>query len=147
MSADNVPIPDGFVLARFSPGFLEVSGPYFVKPEAGLTIIGCRVADQHINYTGVAHGGFLATLADAALSLQLYNSTEAKLPVATVSMTTNFLGAAKLGEWIEATGKIDRIGGRLAYAHGSIRSGARMLATMSGVFNIVRPSDSDLSAA
>lgn len=142
MAADSLPIPDGFVPARFSPGFLEVTGPYFLKPDAGSTVIGCRMSRQHMNYTGVAHGGFLATLADIALSLQLYDSTDAKLPVATVSMTTNFLGSAKWGEWVEAIGIIDRIGGRLAYAHGSIRSGDRLLMTMSGVFNILRPASS-----
>lgn len=139
MAADELPVPDGFVPAQFSAGFLEVSGPYFLKPEAGSTIIGCRIAEQHINYNGVAHGGFLATLADIALSLQLYDSTDAKMPVATVSMTTNFLGAAKLGEWVEADATVDRIGQRLAYAHGSIRSEDRMLMTMTGVFNIVQP--------
>lgn len=142
MATDGLRIPDGFVPARFSPGFLEATGPFFLKPGVGSTIIGCRMSDQHMNFTGVAHGGFLATLADIALSLQLYDSTEAKMPVATVAMTTNFLGAAKWGEWVEAIGTIDRIGGRLAYAHGSIRSDDRLLMTMSGVFTILRPASS-----
>ena len=90
-----------------------------------------------MNYVGVAHGGVLATLADIALSFQIYESADPKVPVSTVSMTTNFLSAAKWGEWVEASGTVDRIGRRLAYAHGSIRSGDRMLMTMSGVFSII----------
>lgn len=147
MTADSVPVPDGFRPAQFSPGFLDVSGPYFLKLEAGSTIIGCRMLEQHLNYAGVAHGGFLATLADVALSLQLYNSVEAKLPVSTVSMTINFLRAAKLGEWIEATSKIDWIGRRLGYAHGSIGSGDRLLMTMTGVYSIVRPAGDRIALA
>jgi acyl-coenzyme A thioesterase 13 len=138
MEAEGLPLPDGFVPARFSRGFLDVSGPYYLKREAGSTIIGCRMTEQHMNYVGVAHGGVLATFADVALSFALYDSSETKMPVSTVSMTTNFLGAAKLGDWVEAIASIDRIGKNLAYAHGSIRSGDRMLMTMSGVFSIIR---------
>jgi acyl-coenzyme A thioesterase 13 len=132
-------VPDGFVPARFSPGFLEVSGPYFLKRDAGLTTIGCRILPQHMNYIDVAHGGVLATLADVALSFVLYDSSKQKMPVSTVSMTTNFLGGAKLGDWVEASAIVDRIGKRLAYVHGSIHCEDRILMTMNGVYSIVRP--------
>jgi acyl-coenzyme A thioesterase 13 len=56
-----------------------------------------------------------------------------------VTMSTNFLSAARLGEWVEAIGTIDRIGKTLAYAHGSIWCADRTLMTMSAVFNIIRP--------
>ncbi len=92
-----------------------------------------------MNYVGVAHGGVLATLADVALSFQLYDSTNPKLLVSTVSMTTNFLSGARMGEWVEASGTIDRIGKKLAYVHGVIQSDNRILMTMSGVYSLVRP--------
>lgn len=139
MSSGDLPVPDGFVPSQFSPGFLDVSGPYFLKREARSTIIGCRMSAQHMNYLGVAHGGVLATLADVALSFALYDSIAAKMPVSTVSMTTNFLGAAKLDEWVEASATIDRIGKNLAYVHGSINNGERTLMTMSGVFSVIQP--------
>ena len=132
-------VPSGFTSAQFSAGFLGMSGPYFLKREAESTIVGCRISDHHMNYIGVAHGGVLATLADVALSFQIYDRADQKLPVSTVSMTTNFLIAAKLGDWVEANATIDRFGKRLAYAHGVIRSGDRMLMTMSGVFSIIQP--------
>jgi uncharacterized protein (TIGR00369 family) len=137
VGTDDIEVPDGFVPARFSPGFLEVSGPYFLKRDADSTIIGCRIVPQHMNYIDVAHGGVLATLADVALSFVLYDSSKQKMPVSTVSMTTNFLGGAKLGDWVEASAIIDRIGKRLAYVHGHIQSGDRMLMTMNGVYSIV----------
>jgi acyl-coenzyme A thioesterase 13 len=139
VGADENQSPDGFVPARFSPGFLEISGPYFLKRDGGSTIVGCRILPQHMNYIDVAHGGVLATLADVALSFALYNSIPEKMPVSTVSMTTNFLGGAKLGDWVEASAIIDRIGKRLAYVHGSIHSGDRLLMTMNGVYSIVHP--------
>ncbi len=86
----------------------------------------------------MAHGGVLATLADVALSYQVYASEEGGLPVSTVSMTTNFLSGARLGDWIEASGTIDRIGKNLAYTSGAIRCGERRLMTMSAVYNLIR---------
>lgn len=132
-------IPDGFVPANFSPGFLDHSGPYYLKNGQGAPIVGCRIMPHHMNYVGSAHGGVLATLADVALSLAVFVSDEPNRPVSTVTMSTNFLSAARLGEWVEAVGTIDRIGKTLAYAHGSILCADRMLMTMSAVFNIIRP--------
>lgn len=131
-------IPQGFVPAEFSPGFLDRSGPYFLKRTGAGTVIGCRIGDHHINYVDIAHGGVLATLADVALSYQVYASEAGGRPVATVSMVTNFLSGAKLGDWIEASGTIDRIGSNLAYASGSIICGARTLMTMSAVYRLIR---------
>jgi acyl-coenzyme A thioesterase 13 len=131
-------IPQGFAPANFSPGFLDLSGPYFLKQGDGPAIIGCRVTDHHMNYVGVAHGGVLATMADVVLSYQVYASETPGLPVSTVSMTTNFLSGARLGEWIVGRGTIDRMGKKLAYVHGSIWCDDRILMTMNAVYNIIR---------
>lgn len=139
MADSIIDVPVGFVPANFSPGFLDHSGPYFLKDGPGNSIVGCRILDRHMNYLGSAHGGVLATLADVALSLAVYVSEKPNLPVSTVSMTTNFLSAARLGEWVEATGSIDRIGRNLAYASGSIWCVDRKLMTMSAVFNVSHP--------
>ena len=134
-------IPQGFVPSKFTNGFLDHTGPYYLKKDKqGRTTVGMRVANNHINYINVAHGGVLTTLADVALSLQVHVSEKPNLPISTVSLTTNFLSGAKLGDWIEGVGTIDRIGGKLAYVHGSIWSGEKTLMTMSAVFNIIRPS-------
>ena len=135
-------IPEGFAPAIFSRGFLDHSGPYYLKDGQGAPIVGCRIMPQHMNYIGSAHGGVLATLADVALSLAVYVSETPNLPVSTVTMSTSFLSAARLGEWIEAVGTIDRIGNTLAYTHGSIWCADRTLMTMSAVFNIIRPKGS-----
>ncbi|MEP2989163.1 MAG: PaaI family thioesterase [Parasphingorhabdus sp.] len=131
-------IPDGFEPAQFTKGFLDQSGPYYLKEVADGTIVGLRVQKSHVNYIKVAHGGVLTTLADVALSLQVHQSEIPNLPVSTVSLTTNFLSGAKLDEWIEATAIIDRIGKKLAYVSGAICSGDRTIMTMSGVFNVFR---------
>ena len=130
--------PPGFKPANFSPGFLDRGGPYWLGKAEGRTIVGLRIDEGHLNYQDVAHGGVLTTFADVALSFALFASEHPPLPVATATLTVNFLGAARLGDWLEADARIDRIGKRLGYASGAIRCGDETVATMSGVFSILR---------
>lgn len=130
--------PRGFKPAKFSPGFLPLAGPYWLKSGEGNTIVGLRVGEHHINYIDVAHGGVLSTLADVAMSFQVHDSERPQLNVATNSLTCNFLASAKLGDWIEAHARIDRIGKRIAYTSGEIRRGEEVLMTMSAVFTVLR---------
>jgi acyl-coenzyme A thioesterase 13 len=132
--------PAHFTPAQFSEGFLDRSGPYFLRREASGIIVGLSVLEGHLNYVGRAHGGVLLTLADVAMSLQVYESEEPPLALVTNSITTNFVGAAKLGDWLEAHARIDRLGKRIAYTSGEIRRGEEIVATMTGVFTILRSS-------
>ncbi|WP_324262047.1 PaaI family thioesterase [Altererythrobacter sp. H2] len=129
---------EGFAPARFTPGFLDHGGPYWLKPAEGRTLVGLRMAPHHMNYRDMAHGGVLTTLADVALSYQAFASEDPPVPVATASLTTNFLAPARLGDWLVADARIDRIGGRSAHVSGRIARGGETLATMSGVFTLHR---------
>lgn len=131
-------IPPGFEPAAFSPGYLDLSGPYFLLRQADAAVVGLRVGESHANYLGVAHGGVLTAMADVALSYQIHASENPALPVATSTLTCNFLAAARCGDWLEAHCRIDRLGKRTAYASGEIRRGTEILMTMSGVFAILR---------
>ncbi len=131
-------IPEDFQPASFTTGFLDVAGPYYTRKESDHIAVGILISENHINGIEVAHGGVLTTLADVALSYQLFVSEKPRLPIATVNLNTNFLSGAKLGEWVVAHAHIDRKGGRTAYCHGEIVSGDRVLMTMTGVFALLR---------
>lgn len=134
--ADN--IPAGFERARFSSPFLDMAGPYFELQGDGCIIVATRINQGHINHIKVAHGGVLGTLADVALSYQVHRAEKPALPVATVNLNTNFLAGAKLGDWVEAYARIDRISKRTAYCSGRIICGEQVLMTMTAVFAILR---------
>jgi uncharacterized protein (TIGR00369 family) len=131
--------PSDFEPARFAKGFLDRSGPYFLRRDPGGTVVGLRIEEGHLNYVGVAHGGVLTAMADVALSLQVHELEVPSLSPVTASLTTNFLGAARLGDWLEAHSRIDQIGKRLAHTSGEIRRGPEVIMTMTGVFAIRRP--------
>lgn len=136
---DDGSIPEGFTRAQFSPGFLDHGGPYFLKPQDGVPqIVGLRIEPHHINYQDAAHGGVISTFADVALSHAVYDAERPRLTPSTITLGVNYLHGAKLGDWLEAFVRIDRLGGRTAYTSGEIRRGAEPIATMTGVFAIKR---------
>ena len=131
-------IPAGFERAKFSNPFLDMAGPYYVRSDEACIVVGTRIHKGQINHIDVAHGGVLGTLADVALSLQVHESERPRLPVATMNLNTNYLSAARLGDWVEAYANIDRISKRTAYCSGRIICGDQILMTMSAVFAILR---------
>jgi acyl-coenzyme A thioesterase 13 len=133
-------IPSGFELAGFTPGFLDHGGPYYLgAPVDGVRVVGLRIVPHHINYQDAAHGGVISTFADVALSHAVYDAESPRLAPSTVTLTVNYLLGAKLGDWLEARVRIDRLGGRTAYTSGGIWRGEEQIATMSGVFAFKRP--------
>lgn len=130
--------PPGYEPSGFSPGFLDRGGPYWRTGKGPGSTLGLRIDPGHLNYQDVAHGGVLSTFADVALSYCVHVSERPSPALATVSLTVNFLGAARLGDWLEADVRIDRKGKRIAYTSGAIRRGDEVIATMSGVFSILQ---------
>jgi uncharacterized protein (TIGR00369 family) len=133
-------IPAGFEPAGFTPGFLDHGGPYYLgEPVDGVRVVGLRIMPHHINYQDAAHGGVISTFADVALSHAVYDAERPRLAPSTVTLTVNYLTGARLGDWLEARVRIDRLGGRTAYTSGAIWRAEEMIATMSGVFAVRRP--------
>ncbi|WP_301752168.1 PaaI family thioesterase [uncultured Erythrobacter sp.] len=70
------------------------------------------------------------------LTAAVEGSRSSRYPAApsTVTLTVNYLSGARLGDWLEARVRIDRLGGRTAYTSGGVWRGDEQIATMSGVF-------------
>ena len=136
-------LPEGYAPAEFNGTYLQQGGPYYVKREGEICLVALLIGEQHTNYLDIAHGGVLSTLADVALSFQVYLSEQPNPVVTTTSLTTNFLNAARLGDFLVAEAVIDKLGKRTAHVHGQILCGEQVLATMSGVFAVYRPDQRD----
>ena len=135
----DIHLAQGFAPAQFSPGFLDHGGPYFLKPVKGAPkIVGLLISPHHINYKDAAHGGVISTFADVALSHAVYDAERPHLAPSTITLNVNYLMGAKLGDWLEAHVRIDRMGGRTAYTSGEVLRGGEPVATMTGVFAIKR---------
>lgn len=134
-------VPKGFVLIeRTKPGFMALCGPTYLKnPGDGSTpVLALRVEEKHLNMRGIVHGGLLVTLADSALATGLHYARKVPLSLVTVSLTTDFVEAAHLGDWIEAHVDVQRVGARMAFANCYLHVGEKRILRASGVFAVVK---------
>jgi uncharacterized protein (TIGR00369 family) len=114
------------------PGpFLEHVGPLVADGD----VVGLRIEARHLNRSGAAQGGLLATLVDFALGRAIRASADRR--AVTVSLTTDFLGAAKEGEFVEARTEVERLGGTLAFADCSLTVEEREIVRGRAVFAVL----------
>jgi acyl-coenzyme A thioesterase 13 len=127
-------IPAGFEpLFRTSP-FLDALGPFFYRRTEGGFVIGLQVAAKHANARGSAHGGLLLTLADIALGYTAAFSEDPPLSLTTVTISADFAGHARIGDWLEARVDLQKVGRRLVFANAYLVVGVERIARASGIF-------------
>ena len=133
----NADCPPGFEpLFRSSP-FLDATGPYFYKPLDQGFVVGLRIAEKHTNVQGTAHGGLLATLADIALGYVTAMSQQPPLRMTTTSLGLDYVGSAKLGDWLEAHVSVIKVGSRMAFANAMLMVGSTPVASARASFVVV----------
>jgi uncharacterized protein (TIGR00369 family) len=126
--------PPGFEpLFRTSP-FLETIGLLFYRKEDSSFVVGLRVLPKHANARGDAHGGLMMTLLDIALGYRAALSENPPANLTTASLTADFAGGAKVGDWIEAHVDVQKVGGRLALANAFITVNGERIVRGSAVF-------------
>lgn len=130
-------VPDGFEpLFRSSP-FLDTIGPLFCKGLGPDMLVGVRAERKHCNARGFVHGGVLATMADIALGYALAYSVDPPLSLVTATLTLDFAGSAKQGEWLQASVDVQKTGSRLAFANCYIHAGEVRVVRASAVFAVM----------
>lgn len=134
---DSEPPPGFEPLFRTSP-FLDLLGPFFYRKEPdGTFVVGLRVLPKHANARGTAHGGLLMTLLDIAIGYRTSLSQEPPAALTTASMTADFAGAPKVGDWVEAHVDVQKVGGRLAFANAFLVVDGERVVRGSAVFSRV----------
>jgi uncharacterized protein (TIGR00369 family) len=108
--------PGGFHVLEGQGAFLEHVGPIHVSDADGELVFGLQLEERHTNHRGTIQGGLLSTFADFALGRAIEADADDGRDRATVSLTVDYLKPAKPGDWIEARGRVDRVGGTLAFA-------------------------------
>ncbi len=125
-------------------------GPVFMRVEAEEVVIGVRVCAHHTNRAGTLHGGMFGTLADVAIGnniaftrwhqqgeeLPAAPTAGSRPPMATVSMSTDFVGTAKLGDWVEVRVDVQKAGRTLAYANAYLICDGERIGRVSAVFRL-----------
>jgi acyl-coenzyme A thioesterase 13 len=128
--------PLGFEAYAEPSSFLDRIGPFLQKRTAAGVVFGVRIAEHHCNRRGMAHGGLVVALADIALGKTGEWFSQPPVSLLTASLTVDFYGAARRGDWLEAEADVARVGRQVAFANCYLRVGGKIIARASGVFNV-----------
>lgn len=118
------------------PSFGRFIGYKIGKATAESGTCTLKVRPEHLNRSGVVHGGIMMTLIDVACSVagQYVPPGQPPLLSASISITTSFVGNVDKGTLI-ATGRKTGGGRRIFFAKGEVRDGkGNLLAQGEGVF-------------
>jgi uncharacterized protein (TIGR00369 family) len=135
---DIAEVPAGFERLKRGGPYMASLGYLYCRREAGKITIAMRMTEQHTNMRGIVHGGMLASLADSALGLGLTLSCDHKHSFVTVNLSTDFIDAARPGDWVEAHIHIGRIGSRVAFADCELMVKDKRILRASGVFAVMK---------
>lgn len=132
-AADATP-PAGFLpLFRTSP-VLDLIGPLYYMGHGPGLVVGLLAGEKHCNSRGTVHGGILAAMADVALGYALAFSSVPPANLVTASLSLDFAGTAKPGDWIESAVDVQKQNGRLWFANCYLSVGAQRIVRASAVF-------------
>mgnify|MGYP004530229273 FL=1 len=79
----------------------------------GTATVTLSMHTESLNRWGGAHGGILFSLCDVAMGMAIMTLRQEM--VVTVNATIDYLAAAAAGSTLTAVGKVDRLGGKLAF--------------------------------
>lgn len=131
-------IPKDYQPLSRPSNFNTLCGPYFEKVEHGVnTGMGVRIAEKHLNQRDITHGGMLMALADNAMGDALARAYDYKSGLVTVSMNSDFLKPAAIGDWVEARPVVHRKGKTLAFAECPLYVNDTLIFRANGVFAVV----------
>jgi uncharacterized protein (TIGR00369 family) len=98
------------------------------------------LTEGHMNRHHVVHGGICGVLLDSAMGTtgSLTVDATGRAPFLTVSLTTQFLASARVGQRITATGQVTGGGRSLLFIAGElVAEDGSLIATATGVFKRV----------
>lgn len=125
--------------------FIDANGPLYGRMRDGQFTLGLLVETRHCNPGNMLHGGMVSTLADMTLLFVCMMQGNVNRFLVTVNMTTDFLAAAKPGDWVEGTGSVLRASKNFVFAQGLLSVQGQPIARINGIFKptgepIARPS-------
>jgi uncharacterized protein (TIGR00369 family) len=134
--APETPPPSGFEPIPSGAGFGDFFGP--VHFDAERQRLGFRVARRHINLFGLCHGGAIATFADYQIA-PLRRAGIVTGPFApTLSLNVDFLGPARLGDWVEMEATLARATGRYLFTQALMSNAEGPVARSTAIYAMMR---------
>lgn len=130
-------VPSGFEPFNLDFGFLRTIGPLYCRIENGMEVLGFFVEERHCNSVKVAHGGLLAAFADILVTRSVSITRSPPAPALTLSLNTDFIGAAPLGAWLEGRAAVKKATGSIVFASCEVWAGESIVFQASAAMKLL----------
>lgn len=127
-------------LTPLNGAFQELVGYHVRHDPAAGAYLELEVGERHLNPYGVAHGGVVLTLLDAAGGVACFFAARDAARIATVGLAASFVRGVAPGR-VVAVARLDGVGGTIAHASLSLRAGGLdgdLLATGTASYRLFR---------
>jgi uncharacterized protein (TIGR00369 family) len=127
-------VPPGFARHFRSSPVTDAWEPLYSKQVDHKVILGLRIAEPHTNARGLAHGGLISALADNAMGLTCASQFSTPHSLLTVNLSIDFMGMAKIGDWLEFDTTFSKVGSTLCFAQAYITANGTACAKAGATF-------------
>lgn len=115
--------------------------PLYARQAEDRLVLATRVREPHCNSRSMPHGGFLAAMADNAMGLSLGVNLarigQSAAGLVTVSLTLDYLGSARLGQWLEFDTDFVKLGRSICFAEATVRADGVPVARARATFKVL----------
>ncbi|WP_169567184.1 PaaI family thioesterase [Sneathiella limimaris] len=129
-------IPEGFKLFPKIPGFLETTGPLYVRYEKGAAELGLWVEEKHVNIANICHGGMLMTFADMQLGIGSQAAMGMRKFLPTMHMSCDFVAPTPLGAWLQGSTTVIKQTRKSVFATCILTADGETVFSASGIMKI-----------
>lgn len=130
-------VPDGFQRHTRTSPLTEPWEPIYARHTPAAVILGLRLARPHTNSRGLVHGGLITSLADNAMGLSC-GHTIGGTRLVTVSLSIDFIGFAKIGQWMQVETDVIKTGSTLCFAQCVVTADGVKISRASATFLIAK---------
>ena len=119
---DEYCVPEGFRHYNGPSPAEDNIGPFFYRKSDDDLLLGMRATAKHTNGNGSVHGGVLLAFADYAVTMLALRGVSGETCV-TVSLNSDFMAAARVGDWVSGHGEVVRRTGSMTFVRGYLAVG------------------------
>ncbi len=135
-------VPEGFERHFRRSGLTDPWEPLYSRKLDDCVQMGLFLDAQHCNSRGLVHGGLIAALSDNAMGLSCATALSARgrevtNGLVTISLGTDYLGSAKMGDWLQFDPEPLKVGGSICFARAIISANETPVAMANATFKIL----------
>ena len=131
-------LPAGFARHYRQSPLTDPWEPLYSRRTEGAVVIGLEATEAHTNSRGFVHGGLISALADNAMGLSCGRVLGDGASLVTVNLTLDFLGTARIGQWLEFKTEFVKPGRSISFAQCFVTADGKPCARANATFSVVR---------